>query len=383
VEVFGGAAWVLLGKQPSAVEVFNDIDGELVNFFRVIKTKPSEFVKSFGLELVSREEFERLLASMGDAANLTDIERAHRFYYLTMAGWGGDANNPRFQTSISDGGHGNRLIGALEDLERRIRPVHERLRTVIIENLDWRECIKRYDSEKTVMYLDPPYPQNNAHYRYNMRRVAEHKELAERLGSVKGKWILSSYNTPEVRDIYGSSEYLTLPVRFQSGMEESYKSRGRIVNSEVLIMNYKPSRSPPIKVIPKDPAACVSLVASEAGLSKDGEEERETISLALEILKDRGVANSLGEKDPMGLAAAALYLACLGSSSSGRKPKKTQKELAKAAGVTEMTIRKRYKEITSLIEQRDLIDGVLPNPEPNSRTISEWAVQCRRREGIV
>ncbi|MHB8566075.1 MAG: DNA adenine methylase [Nitrososphaerales archaeon] len=367
VEVFGGAAWVLMGKQPSAVEVLNDIDGELINFFRVIKTKITEFAKSFEWELVSREEFDRL-ASM-DAANLTDIERAHRFYYLIMASWGGDANNPRFQTSIVDGAHGNRLIGALEDLERRLRPIHERLRTVIIESLDWRECIKRYDSEKTVMYLDPPYPRNGAHYRHNMRSVAEHKELAERLRSVKCKWILSSYDTPEVRDIYGSSEYLTFPVRFHSGMEESYKGRDRIVNSEILIMNYKPSASPPIKVIPKDPVACVSVVASEAGLSKEGKEE-ETISLALKILRDRGVAHSLGEKDPMGLAAAALYIACISSSSSGRKPKKTQKELAKAAGVTEVTIRKRYKEMKLVIEEKGLINESAGNPSTHLSVIT-------------
>ncbi len=365
VEVFAGAAWVLFGKQPSAVEVLNDIDGDLVNFFRIIKTKLSEFLKSFEFELVSREEFERL-ASMDDtAADLTDIERAHRFYYLIMAGWGGDANNPRFQTSMSDGAHGNRLIGALEHLEQRLRPVHERLRTVIIENLDWRECIKHYDSENTFMYLDPPYPRNNAHYLYNMRSSAEHKELAERLRSTKGRWILSSYDTPEIRNIYGS-EYFTVPVRFFSGMdEEAHKEgRSRVLNSEVLIMNFKPSPSP-IKVRVTDPIACVPIVASKAGLSKDGE----TTSLALKILKDRGVAPSLAGKDPMGLAASALYLASV-SGRNGGKSKKTQKELAKAAGVIEVTIRSRYKDLMSLMEESDVLDGA--NPKPSAPTIGDF-----------
>jgi len=101
VEVFGGAGWILFGKQPSKVEVFNDIDGEVVNFFRVVKTKPRQLIRSFRWELASRDEFERMrdLPTQG----LSDVQRAHRFYYLIMAAWGGELGTPRFQTSISDG----------------------------------------------------------------------------------------------------------------------------------------------------------------------------------------------------------------------------------------------------------------------------------------
>src|SRR3989337_452038 len=127
VELFSGAAWVLFGKPPSDVEVLNDLDQELITFFRVVKEKPEELIASFEWELVSRAEFERLANE--DPAQLTDIQRAHRFYYLIMAGWGGELDYPRFATSITDGGHGNRLIGALETLHKRIRPVHNRLRT--------------------------------------------------------------------------------------------------------------------------------------------------------------------------------------------------------------------------------------------------------------
>jgi DNA adenine methylase len=167
VEPFAGAAWVLFAKPPSDVEVLNDIDRELVNFFRVVKEKPEELIASFEWELVSRAEFERL-ADL-DPSQLTDVQRAHRFYYLIMAGWGGELDYPRFQTSITDGGHGNRLIGALKTLRERLRPVHERLRTVIIENLDWQECMERYDRPNTVMYIDPPYPNNKCNYAHNMR----------------------------------------------------------------------------------------------------------------------------------------------------------------------------------------------------------------------
>lgn len=97
-------AWVLFAKPPSKVEILNDIDQDLVTFFRVVKEKPEELIASFEWELVSGAEFERL-ADL-DCSQLSDIQRAHRFYYLIMAGWGGDLNYPRFQTAITDGGMG-------------------------------------------------------------------------------------------------------------------------------------------------------------------------------------------------------------------------------------------------------------------------------------
>jgi DNA adenine methylase len=235
VEPFSGAAWVLFAKPPSDVEVLNDIDQELTNFFRVVRDKPTELIASFQWELVSRAEFDRL--AQLEPSKLTDVQRAHRFYYIIMAGWGGELDYPRFQTSITDGGHGNRLIGALEHLEKRIKPVHDRLRTVIIENLDWKECIKRYDNINTVMYLDPPYPDNNCNYAHNMRSWQEHRTLAEYLNSTKCKWILSSYDIPQVHKLYDG--YTITPIQSFSGMSTKKNDHHRVPNKEVLILNFK------------------------------------------------------------------------------------------------------------------------------------------------
>ena len=234
LEPFCGAAWVLFGKPPSQVEIINDIDGELINFFQVIKHQPEELIQSFDLELVSRQEFESLAGLNPDELN--QIERAHRFYYLIMAGWGGESHYPRFQTSITDGGHGNRLVGALKTLRNRIDPVHQRLRTVIIENLDWRECIARYDRDGVVMYIDPPYPGNGVNYAHNMRNWSDHRELAEVLFKSASKWILSSYNNEEVRGLFG--EYNIIPVQSSSGMRKAKNNTERVVIQEVLITNY-------------------------------------------------------------------------------------------------------------------------------------------------
>lgn len=237
VEPFAGAAWVLFGKPPSQVEILNDIDQELITFFQVVKSNPEKLINSFDLELVSRAEFERL-ADL-NPNELSDIERAHRFYYLIMAGWGGELNYPRFATSITDGGHGNRLIGALKNLRERITPIYERLRTVIIENLDWRECIERYDRANVVMYIDPPYPENGCNYAHNMRSWGEHYDLAERLKKTKCKWILSSYDIPQIHDLFNG--FYMVSVRSTSGMRIKKDDHSRVLNREVLIANYKPS----------------------------------------------------------------------------------------------------------------------------------------------
>jgi len=235
VEPFAGAAGVLFAKPPSDVEVLNDVDQELVGFFRVVRDKPDELIASFDWTLVARAEFKRMAGL--DPLQLSDVQRAHRFYYLLMAGWGGEMNYPRFQTAITDGGHGNRLIGAMNHLRDRLWPVHERLHTVIIECLDWRKSFDQYDRPGTVMYLDPPYPGNGCNYAHNMRGWGEHAELAERLGAARCRWILSSYDTQETRDLYAPFSFI--PVEFASGMRAAKHSHARTLNREVLIANFE------------------------------------------------------------------------------------------------------------------------------------------------
>ncbi len=261
VEPFAGAAWVLFGKPPSNVEVLNDIDQELITFFRVVKEKPEELIASFEWELVARAEFERL--AQLDPTQLTDVQRAHRFYYLIMAGWGGELNYPRFQTSINDGGHGNRLFGALQTLRQRITPVYERLRTVIIENLDWQECINRYDRPGTVMYIDPPYPENGCNYVYNMREKEAHELLASRLNATHCKWILSSYDSPYIRSLFEGHPILS--VQSASGMNTEKKGSTRVINREVLITNFPPPANVTMPAEVQQPSLLELASPSETG----------------------------------------------------------------------------------------------------------------------
>lgn len=233
---------MLFGKRPSDVEILNDKEQELVNFFRVVKEKPEELITSFAWELVARAEFEHL-ADL-DVSQLNDVQRAHRFYYLIMAGWGGELHYPRFQTSITDGGHGNRLFGALKTLRARLEPIHKRLSTVIIENLDWQDCVDRYDRQGTVMYIDPPYPGNGCNYSHNMRDWDAHQLLSDRLSCTQCKWILSSYDKPEVHALFAA--YNFTPVQSSSGMNTEKNGSTRVLNKEILIMNFEPESKKPV-----------------------------------------------------------------------------------------------------------------------------------------
>lgn len=237
VEPFAGAAWVLFGKQPSRVEIINDIDQELTTFFRVVKEKPDQLIASFQWTLVARSEFERLAQQL-DPTELTDVQRAHRFYYLIMAGWGGEMRYPRFATSTADGGHGNRLFGAIKNLQKRIMPIYKRLQTVIIENLSWEDCLDRYDRPQVVMYLDPPYPANGCNYQHNMRSWDEHQKLADRLAQTTCRWLLSSYDRPEIRALYPGCFFV--PIQSYSGMAQTKRAKKRTLNREVVICNFDP-----------------------------------------------------------------------------------------------------------------------------------------------
>lgn len=234
-EPFAGGAWVFFGKPRSGTETLNDIDGELANFYRVLRDRAQELIDYFRWELVSRAEFDRHAGT--DPETLDEVQRAHRFFYLTMAGWGGESGYPRFQTpAAGDAGHGNRLAGALLNLKDRLWPASERLRGVEISSLDWRECLERHDRPESLLYLDPPYPGNGVNYRHNMRGEAEHRELAERLARAQCRWVLSTYDNALARECYANCR-LT-PVSWASGMEDG--NGGRTVNRELLVSNFRP-----------------------------------------------------------------------------------------------------------------------------------------------
>ena len=207
-EPFGGSAAVIINKPPSPVETYNDIDSEVVNFFRVLREQKDPLIEAIGLTPFSREEFEKAISE--PIIGLTGLERARRFYIRARqvrTGLAQTASNGRWAycrltSRAGMAGAVSRWLGAVEDLSE----IAQRLLRVQIENDHAIDVINRYDSEETLFYCDPPYPHEsrgdiNA-YRFEMTDL-EHIELAGVLHSVKGKAALSGYHCDLLDEIYG------------------------------------------------------------------------------------------------------------------------------------------------------------------------------------
>ena len=208
-EPFGGSAAVLINRPPSPVETYNDMDGEVVNFFGVLRDEQDELIRKIALTPFSREEFFRAVEKNG-ARPVSDLERARLFYIrarqartglaqtASLGRWANCKNTSRAGMS----GVVSRWLGGVEDLPE----IATRLLRVQIENRPAVEVIKLYDNERTLFYCDPPYPHDargdNKAYGYEMSDE-QHRELAALLNSSKGKVAVSGYRCGLMDKLYG------------------------------------------------------------------------------------------------------------------------------------------------------------------------------------
>jgi len=226
VELFAGAANLLFVKERSKTEVINDVNCDLVNLFRVARYHPRAFIDELQLTTQSRIEFDDFKNQPG----LTDIQRAARIYFLlktAFGGRGGDTNST-FGYGTTGRARFRRVAFAA------VRRCHKRLDGVYIENLDFQECIDRYDRKHTVFYCDPPYWQTSG-YRVPFN-WDDHVRLATRLKSIKGKFLLSINDHPDIRRLYKGLPRLKVNVRYSVARDKGSSATDR---TELLIANFK------------------------------------------------------------------------------------------------------------------------------------------------
>lgn len=194
-EPFVGMGGIFLrrDKKPS-IEVINDLSGDVVNLFRVLRRHYPQFKDYLKFEILSREEFERMKAC--DPTTLTDFERAERFICLQRATYGGKVTGRTYRAEL----HYKNRIGSRFDA--LFEAVHKRLSEVNIENLPWAECIRKYDNPHTLFYLDPPYWGFEDIYGKNMFDRGEFEKMAALLADLKGRFIMSINDVPEIRAIF-------------------------------------------------------------------------------------------------------------------------------------------------------------------------------------
>lgn len=198
VEPFGGGAFLLFAKAPSPVEVYNDLDSDLVNLFRVIRDpeKFERFHKLVALTPYSREEYYH---SRDTYQSHTDaVERAYRFFIAARQSFGGYLGSSwGYVVTTTSRGMAQCVSSYLSTIEQ-LPQIHERLMRVQIEHDDFRNILDHYDTPDTFFYLDPPYvpaTRKSGGYRHEMTE-ADHCELVERLLNLKGQAMLSCYAHP-------------------------------------------------------------------------------------------------------------------------------------------------------------------------------------------
>ena len=232
VEPFCGGAWVYFTKPPSKVEILNDFDGELVNFWKVVRHHLPEFLRYLEFTLVSREEFKA--EQKLDPVLLTDVQRAVRYYRLQRMGFGGKTVNRNFGTSIVRPNSLN-----LAAVEEKLSATHKRLARATIEHLDACECIRKYDSPKTFFYIDPPYW--NADFYAVSFAGEDFERLRDTLREVQGKFIVSLNDTPEIREIFGEFTIESIETKYSIGNTKTAASTRNEERKEVLIHNLEES----------------------------------------------------------------------------------------------------------------------------------------------
>lgn len=223
-EVFAGAAWVFFRKEPSRYETINDLDSDLIAFYRVLQNHLEEFLRQFRWVLSSREWFEDWKRQQ-EAGGLTDIQRSARYYYLQRHSFAGMVKGKVF------GANQMRLprINLLR-LEEELSAVHLRLARVTIENLPWQKFLIRYDRKKTFFYLDPPY-HKAPYYKHNLY-LEDYKEVAQALSKVKSKFILSINDLPEIRKTFKG--FKIQPVKLKYSASKGDQTEGK----ELLVRNF-------------------------------------------------------------------------------------------------------------------------------------------------
>ncbi len=253
-EPFGGSGAVLINRPPAPVETFNDIDGDIANFFRVLRDNKEALLETIGLTPFSREELR--IAVTEPVAEISDLERARRFFVrarqvrtgLAQTASEGRWAHCKLTTRAGMAGAVSRWLGSVEGLAE----IAQRLLRVQIENAPAIEVIQRYDSPETLFYCDPPYvhasrADTNA-YAYEMSDD-EHRELARVLRNVQGKVALSGYAGDLMDELYGDWDTVQAPSRSahstNTGADNKKQSR-----TEVLWINYSLDRQQELSVDP-------------------------------------------------------------------------------------------------------------------------------------
>jgi DNA adenine methylase len=227
VEPFCGGAALYFMKEPARSEVINDINGELINLYRVVKYHLEALANEFKWSLVSRQQFEWHKGQPLD--QLTDIQRAARFYYLQKCAFGGRADNPTFGTSATTPPKLN-----LMRLEEDLSQAHLRLYATTIEKLPWDKCVEKYDREHSLMLADPPYWSTQG---YGVPfGLEQYDKMADMALQMKGKMIITVNDIPEMRKAFQRLSFREVDIKYT--VSGGHNAQRAASSRELIITNF-------------------------------------------------------------------------------------------------------------------------------------------------
>lgn len=200
-EAFVGMGGVFLrrARRPKS-EVINDANQDVATLFRILQRHFPQFMDTLRFQVTSRARFEELART--DHGTLTDLERSARFLYLQRLTFGGKVASRTFGVDPRSPARFD-----ITTLAQRLEELHERLAKVVIECLDFEEFLVRYDRAGTLFYLDPPYVGSEGYYGKDLFQPADLQRLAAACRRLKGRFILSNIDCPQVREAFDGCEF--------------------------------------------------------------------------------------------------------------------------------------------------------------------------------
>lgn len=225
IEVFGGAGWVLFHKPPgNDFEVFNDFNGNLVNLYRCVREQPEALRNELRYMLNSRLDFEYMKGMLHSQAVLPDVRRAAYYYALI-----------RYSYAAGTSTFGSQPHAMWNNFPL-IESAAGRLQKVVIENKDCVKLIRQYDRPESFFYCDPPYYNADQYYEAVSSDGFDHAGLADALLGIKGKFLLSYNDCPEIRALYDRPGIVVESISRLSNIAQRYENGKQY--PELLISNY-------------------------------------------------------------------------------------------------------------------------------------------------
>jgi DNA adenine methylase len=228
VDVFGGGGHVTVAKPRSKVEIFNDLDNELIQFLLTLRNDKKKLMEELASMPTSRFLFDQLRCQ---ESPIDSIQRAARWFYLLrqrIIPANGVPSGFRYGKVKNSAVDYVNAVNRLDSFEARFR-------SVLIENLDYRDLIRRYDGPNVMFFADPPYVKRE--YMYANSAKFSHVELSEILHNIQGKCMVTYYNDPLIMELYGDFRLHTVEARVGAVVKAELGQKRR-TETECFFMNY-------------------------------------------------------------------------------------------------------------------------------------------------